>query len=114
MNCEAMRQTGRMSEIAVRRIDFGYVIVPGAPDTDEAPHVLPCLGYVIVHPEGVILFDTGIGQSAAVDAVTHVVNCHLHYDHCGGNAHFTGRPIFTQLTELSVARSTPGYTIPDL
>lgn len=125
-----------MSQIAVRRIDFGYVIVPSAPDTDEAPHVLPCLGYVIVHPQGVVLFDTGIGQSARVDAryrprrralisalsfagtavddVTHVANCHLHYDHCGGNAQFTGRPIFTQRTELSTARSTVGYTIPDL
>jgi len=125
-----------MSQIAVRRIDFGYVIVPGTPDTDEAPHVNPCLGYVVVHPQGVLLFDTGIGQSAAVDAryrprrralasaltsadttiddVTHVVNCHLHFDHCGGNALFAGRPIFTQRSELSAARSTPRYTIPDL
>ena len=41
-----MRHTDRMSQIAVRRIDFGYVIVPGTPDAAEAPHVLPCLGYV--------------------------------------------------------------------
>ena len=124
------------TDIAVRRIDFGYVVVPGAPDTGEAPHALPCLGYLVLHPDGTLLFDTGIGLSAAVDAryrprrraledalagagitindVTDVANCHLHYDHCGGNAAFTGRPIFTQRTELAVARRTPGYTIPEL
>jgi N-acyl homoserine lactone hydrolase len=48
------------------------------------------------------------------DDVTHVVNCHLHYDHCGGNATFTGRPIYTQRTELATARTTSGYTIPEL
>jgi N-acyl homoserine lactone hydrolase len=125
-----------MNEIAVRRIDFGYVIVPPGPGIDEPPHVLPCLGYVVRHPSGVVLFDTGIGQSDRVDAhyqprrralaaalaaadatiddVTHVVNCHLHYDHCGGNAAFTGRPIYTQRTELATARTTSGYTIPEL
>ncbi|HEY7173796.1 MAG TPA: MBL fold metallo-hydrolase [Micromonosporaceae bacterium] len=125
-----------MSEIEVHRIDFGYVIVPARPGIDEPPHVLPCLGYVIVHASGVVLFDTGIGQSERVDAryrprrraltaalaaagttiddVTHVANCHLHYDHCGGNAALAGRPIFTQRTELVIARNTPGYTIPEL
>jgi len=125
-----------MTDIAVRRIDFGYVIVPGAPDSGEAPHALPCLGYLVIHPDGTLLFDTGIGASAAVDAryrprrraladalaaagttvdgITHVANCHLHYDHCGGNAAFTGRPIFTQRAELAAARGTPRYTIPEL
>ena len=124
------------TDIAVRRVDFGYVVVPGAPDAGEAPHALPCLGYLVVHPDGTLLFDTGIGVSAAVDAryrprrralgsalggagttvddITHVANCHLHYDHCGGNAAFTGRPIFTQRTELAAARRTRGYTIPEL
>ncbi len=124
------------TDVTVRRIDFGYVIVPGAPDTGEAPHALPCLGYLVIHPDGMLLFDTGIGMSAAVDAryrphrrllagalaaagaavddITHVTNCHLHYDHCGGNTTFTGRPIFTQRTELTAARGTPGYTIPEL
>jgi len=132
----AVRQTDRMNDIAVRRIDFGHVIVPARRGMDEAPHVLPCLGYVIAHPSGVVLFDTGIGRSERVDAlyrprrrtlaaalaaagttiddVTHVVNCHLHYDHCGGNAAFTGRPIYSQRTELAAARTTPGYTIPEL
>jgi N-acyl homoserine lactone hydrolase len=125
-----------MTEIAVHRVDFGYVTVPGTPGTAEAPHVLPCLGYVVNHPVGVVLFDTGIGTNAAVDAryrprrrvlsdalasagttvddITHVANCHLHYDHCGGNAVFTGRPIFTQRIELATARTTTGYTISEL
>jgi N-acyl homoserine lactone hydrolase len=125
-----------MTEIAVRRVDFGYVVVPGVQGTDEAPHVLPCLGYLVVHPEGTLLFDTGIGANAVVDAryrlqrrslpdamaaagttvadITHVANCHLHYDHCGGNPAFMRRPIFTQRTELATARQTRGYTIPEL
>jgi Zn-dependent hydrolases, including glyoxylases len=129
-------ETDVVTDIAVRRIDFGYVIVPGAPDTGEAPHALPCLGYLVVHAHGTLLFDTGIGTSVAVDAryrprrraldgalaaagttvddITHVANCHLHYDHCGGNAAFAGRPIFTQRTELAAARRTRGYTIPEI
>jgi N-acyl homoserine lactone hydrolase len=125
-----------MTEIAVRRIDFGYVIVPAAADTGEAPHVLPCLGYVIVLRGGAVLFDTGIGASPAVDIryrprrrllpealadagvtvddITHVANCHLHFDHCGGNRTLTGRPVFTQRLELATARATPNYTIPEL
>jgi hypothetical protein len=37
-------ETDVVTDMAVRRIDFGYVVVPGAPDTRDAPHALPCLG----------------------------------------------------------------------
>jgi N-acyl homoserine lactone hydrolase len=49
-----------------------------------------------------------------VDDVTLVVNCHLHFDHCGGNPELAGRPVFTQRAELAAARHTTDYTLPEL
>ena len=42
-----------------------------------------------------------------------VVNCHLHFDHIGGNPQFAGTPIFCQGRELETARTTD-YTVPEL
>jgi N-acyl homoserine lactone hydrolase len=36
---------------------------------------------------------------------------HLHFDHCGGNHLFAGRPIYVQRRELDDARSEDDYTI---
>jgi N-acyl homoserine lactone hydrolase len=98
--------------------------------------VEPCLGYVVRHRDGVLLFDTGMGSRPDVDAhyrprrtgleealrnsglrldeVTEVANCHLHFDHCGGNPRLAGRPFFTQASELAAARGTQDYTLPEL
>jgi N-acyl homoserine lactone hydrolase len=51
---------------------------------------------------------------ARLEQVTHVTNCHLHFDHCGGNPLLADRPIFVQTTELSTARTTQDYTLPEL
>jgi N-acyl homoserine lactone hydrolase len=40
-----------------------------------------------------------------------VVNTHLHFDHCGGNRLFAGRPIYVQRRELDDARNQDDYTI---
>jgi len=75
--------------------------------------VEPCLGYVVEHPHGLLLVDTAIGSSleigthyrprrrplatalaaagARLQDVRWVVNCHLHFDHCGGNPQLPGR-----------------------
>jgi N-acyl homoserine lactone hydrolase len=120
----------------VQRIDFGYFVRPGSETDSGSPRVEPCLGYLVRHPGGVLLFDTGMGRhpevdahyrprrielpaalaavGASVDEVTHVVNCHLHFDHCGGNPALAGRPVFVQRSELSAARTTTDYTIPEL
>jgi len=46
-------------------------------------------------------------------AIAFVVNCHLHFDHCGGNPLFPGRPILAQSTELAAARAGQ-YTLEEL
>lgn len=120
----------------VWRLDLGYFIRPASETGSSQPRVEPVLGYLVRHERGLLLFDTGIG---AVDAETEahyrpvrrdlraaltsaavspaevdvVVNCHLHFDHCGGNALFAGRPIVVQETELAAAPG-PDYTVPEL
>lgn len=48
-----------------------------------------------------------------LDDVSLVVNCHLHFDHIGGNPRFAGRPLFCQRGELETARAGD-YTVPEL
>jgi N-acyl homoserine lactone hydrolase len=91
---------------------------------------MPVYVHVIDHPEGRVLVDTGMTQlhpavadmdprisplsaQAGFDlaSIDVVVNTHLHFDHCGGNHLFTGRPIYVQRQELDDARSEDDYTI---
>jgi N-acyl homoserine lactone hydrolase len=94
------------------------------------------LGYLIDGPDGALLVDTGMGSHPEVDAhyqpcrrpldaalsavdaatgdVRWVANCHLHFDHCGGNPMLVGRPVFTQRVELDTARTDENYTLPEL
>ncbi len=123
------------ADLTVRRLDFGYFIRPAEETGTGAPRAEPCLGYLVVHPGGVLIIDSGMGSHPDVDAhyrprrvpladaltaagvgladVRQVVNCHLHFDHCGGNPELRGRPIFTQRVELEAARALD-YTLPDL
>lgn len=94
------------------------------------------LAYLARRDEGLLLFDTGVGaadpeteahyrprrrplQSALAAAgvtladVSLVVNCHLHFDHCGGNPLLAGKPILVQAAELAAARQG-GYTFDEL
>jgi glyoxylase-like metal-dependent hydrolase (beta-lactamase superfamily II) len=91
--------------------------------------------YVVLHPEGPLIFDTGIGEAhpgidalyrpsrrsldgeisnigLATDDIRHVVNSHLHFDHCGGNPSFPRRPIHAQRREHRATRE-PVYTLSD-
>lgn len=93
------------------------------------------LGFAVRHVEGLLLFETGIGEGNALidrlfkptrhplpDAlaahgyalgdVSGIVNSHLHFDHCGNNRLFPGVPIYAQATEVTLAHS-PGYTVAD-
>lgn len=124
-----------MTDAVVRRVDFGYFVRPAEETGTGSPRAEPCLGYLVDHPDGLLLMDTGMGSSPAVDAhyrprrrplasaladagVRHadirlVVNCHLHVDHCGGNPELAGRTILAQRVELEAARSAD-YTLPEL
>ena len=97
----------------------------------------PVFGYAIRHPDGVILFDTGVGiGNSLIDDLYHprvvpiaealtqhgiderevvaVVNSHLHFDHCGQNEVFQRRgvPVYVQAGETEAARAF-GYTVPE-
>ncbi len=90
--------------------------------------------FVIRHPDGVVVFDTGVGQGhpliddlykqpkitpiiVALNAlgvderdVTAIVNSHLHFDHCGQNHALASVPVYVQSAELAAAQ-LPHYTI---
>src|ERR1039458_8674902 len=86
----------------------------------------PVHGFVIIHPGGAALVDTGVGgpdellsdwrvvNRSAADALASigmtpadiglVINTHLHFDHCGQNAVFAHAPIYVQRAELARAQ----------
>ncbi len=117
------------------RLDYGYFVRPAEETATGDARVEPLLGYAVLHPQGVLLLDTGMGQHTDVDShyrprrvplpvalasaglsaddVRLVVNCHLHFDHCGGNPSLPGRPVIVQDRELAAARGE-NYTLPEL
>ncbi|MDX6365098.1 MAG: N-acyl homoserine lactone hydrolase [Nocardioidaceae bacterium] len=93
---------------------------------------MPVYVHVIEHPDARVLVDTGMTRlhpavadmdprlmplSAQADfdlaSIDLVINTHLHFDHCGGNHLFAGKPIYVQQAELDEARSQADYTIPE-
>jgi N-acyl homoserine lactone hydrolase len=111
--------------------------------TAAPPCICRTFFYLIRHPEGDVLFDSGahpalmsdprgrLGEDAdrsdiviapgddvagrlgtlGVDAgdVGHVVQSHLHYDHCGGLEFLTGATVYVQKEELAFAYWPPVY-----
>jgi N-acyl homoserine lactone hydrolase len=86
---------------------------------------MPVNVHLIDHPDARILVDTGMTELHPLVAdmdprlaplgldprsVDVVVNTHLHFDHCGGNHLFAGKPIYVQRQELEDARAGD-YTI---
>src|SRR5579859_7791539 len=59
---------GTMTDVSIRRVDFGYFVRPPADSGTGSPRVDPCLGYVVDHPRGTLLFDTGMGADPEADA----------------------------------------------
>ena len=86
----------------------------------------PVHGFVVTHPGGAALVDTGVGGPArlltdwrvvnrsAADALAElgmtpadiglVINTHLHFDHCGQNAVFAHAACYVQRAELERAK----------
>ena len=120
----------------VMRLELGTFVRPAEETGTGSPRVETVLGYVTRTPAGLLLFDTGLGEAdreteewyrprririedalqvvgLATDDVDVVVNCHLHFDHIGGNPSLGGRPIYSQRVELDSAHSAD-YTVPQL
>jgi N-acyl homoserine lactone hydrolase len=86
----------------------------------------PVHGFVVTHPGGAVLVDTGVGgpddllndwrvvNRSVADALAEidmtpgdiglVINTHLHFDHCGQNAVFRHAACHVQRAELSRAQ----------
>src|SRR6059058_4465537 len=91
---------------------------------------MPVYVYVIDHRDARVLVDTGMTelhpavadldprlqplteQDLDLASIDIVVSTHLHFDHCGGNHLFAGKPIYVQERELEDARGE-NYTIPE-
>jgi N-acyl homoserine lactone hydrolase len=94
----------------------------------------PVHAWVIRHPDGAILVDTGVGlgnevidtwyhphttplldalgrAGVAPSDIAAVVVSHLHFDHCGQQG-MLAAPVYVQATEFEAAQ-TPGYTVPE-
>lgn len=92
-------------------------------------------GFLIRHPRGLFLFDTGLGKTVnettrhlgtvrrdviealsrkgvGADEIKAIANCHLHFDHGGGNFNFPGTTILAQMAEIELAQQE-GHTFPE-
>lgn len=121
----------------IHRLRLGYLHLRPAEMRDGDVNALWMVcAYAIRHPRGVLLWDTGIGSSPEVDEllapvrwpleaqlrtvgveraeVKVVGNCHLHFDHAGGNALFPGVPILAQRAEHAAAVAVEDYTLPGI
>ncbi|SOD70922.1 glyoxylase-like metal-dependent hydrolase (beta-lactamase superfamily II) [Jatrophihabitans sp. GAS493] len=120
----------------VVRLRLATFIRPASESATGRSEVEGVYAYLIRHDDGLLLLDTGMGRgddeteqwyrpqrsplTAALAAwgatpadIRIVVNCHLHFDHCGENPLFLGTPIIAQRGELAVARQ-PDYTFDHL
>jgi glyoxylase-like metal-dependent hydrolase (beta-lactamase superfamily II) len=111
----------------VIRVPLGTFTRP-TEETGGAPRDEVVNGYLVRHDAGLVLLDTGMGRGddeteawyrprridlrdalgrvgVALDDLVLVANCHLHFDHCGGNPLLGATPVLAQRTELATARA---------
>lgn len=128
--------SGDMQIADVSRLELGTFVRPVEETGTGSPRVENVLAYVARTSAGLLLLDTGLGHAdpeteawyrprrvsldhalrglgLTTDDIDIVVNCHLHFDHIGGNPSFRDCPIYCQRIELTTAQ-TPQYTIPSL
>jgi N-acyl homoserine lactone hydrolase len=142
-NCSALLRSGIVYDIMglrelppIDRLRLAELVLPEFHPESANDPVSPVFAYLVHHPDGPVLVDTGVGRGnefldqvyqptvtdldealarVGVDArgVVAIVNSHLHFDHCGQNAMFYGLPVpvYVQGAELEAARQ-PFYTDP--
>ena len=111
----------RAASVTVTKVHVADLLAEG--------ELMPVYVHVIDHPDGRVLVDTGMTalhplvadmdprlnplneQGFDLARIDMVVNTHLHFDHCGGNHLFAGKPTYVQRRELDDARSQDDYTI---
>ena len=108
--------------LEIKRLHLAKLDPPGGGEDQWPVH-----GFVITHPGGAVLVDTGVGGPQDVlndwrvvnvevaDAlakldmspadISLVINTHLHFDHCGQNAVFKHAPFYGQRAELDRVRA---------
>ena len=112
----------------VARLLLGTFVRPAEETGVGRPRVEAVYGYLVRHDRGLVLLDTGLGEGDAeteawyrpqriplqqaldqrgieLAQVDLVVNCHLHFDHCGGNPLLAGTPVVCQRSELTTAQA---------
>ena len=116
----------RLPPEAILRLDLGHLWLPGLKFT------IPVHGFLVKHPAGAGIVDTGYGSNTelikdyrAVNTpvaealrqhdvdpsdIRWIINTHLHFDHSGQNAVFPHAPLFVQRAEYD-RRNDPDYTV---
>lgn len=119
----------------IERLDLATVELPPDHPAADLGRTVAVHGFLIDHPDGPILVDTGVGFGNAfidelyqprraelggllsqmgieLDDVVAVVNSHLHFDHCGQNpALFGGSATFyVQAAEIEAVEADRFYT----
>jgi N-acyl homoserine lactone hydrolase len=111
---------------AIVRLNLGHIWLA------EMAMQIPVHGFLIKHPAGAGLVDTGYGTPLALikdyrpvnafvaealrkhdvdpSDIRWIINSHLHFDHCGQNAVFPHAPVYVQRGEYE-RRHDPDYTV---
>ena len=109
--------------------------VTPSPELSWARPTFPVYAFLVEHPDGPILIDTGVGlgneiidqmyspahhdldaalanHGITTDDIAIVITSHLHFDHCGQNNRFAHARVLVQRAEVEAARE-PLYTVPE-
>jgi len=119
----------------IERLDLARVELPVDHPAAELGRSIAVHGFLIRHPDGAILVDTGVGFGNAfidelyqpscvhlggllvqlgieLEQVVAVVNSHLHFDHCGQNPALFGgaTDFYAQAAEIANVEANRFYT----
>jgi len=136
LNPAYQRDLRELARGPLRRFTGEDVLAPDGPRAPEGrpyrswwfsnPNGERVHGFVVTHPGGAVLVDTGVGgpdemlsdwrvvNRSVADALAEldmtpgdigqVINTHLHFDHCGQNAVFRHAPFYVEGAEVSRAQ----------